>query len=48
MQRKKAFADAAKQGLWVGSAHLPFPGLGRLRADGKGYDWIPANYSVPR
>ncbi len=48
VQRKKAFADAAKQGLWVGSAHLPFPGLGRLRADGKGYDWIPANYSVPR
>jgi glyoxylase-like metal-dependent hydrolase (beta-lactamase superfamily II) len=48
VQRKKAFADAAKQGLWVGAAHLPFPGLGKLRADGKGYDWIPANYSVPR
>ena len=48
VQRKKAFAAAAKQGLWVGASHLPFPGLGHLRADGSGYDWIPVNYSVPR
>jgi glyoxylase-like metal-dependent hydrolase (beta-lactamase superfamily II) len=47
-QRRKAFAAAAKQGLWVGASHLPFPGLGHLRPDGKGYDWIPANYTVPR
>ena len=44
-QRKKAFADAAKQGYLVGIAHVPFPGLGRLRAEGKGYVWIPLNYS---
>ena len=30
-QRKKAYADAAKGGYIVGSAHLSFPGLGRLR-----------------
>ena len=48
VQRKKAFAAAAKQGQWVGASHLPFPGLGHLRPDGSGYDWIPANYSVPR
>ncbi|HJW52807.1 MAG TPA: MBL fold metallo-hydrolase [Burkholderiaceae bacterium] len=47
-QRKKAFAAAAKQGQWVGASHLPFPGLGHLRHDGSGYDWIPVNYSVPR
>ena len=47
-QRKKAFAAAAKQGQWVGASHLPFPGLGHLRPDRSGYDWIPANYSVPR
>lgn len=46
--RRKVFADAAKRGLWVGAAHVSFPGLGKLRPDGKGYDWIPANYSVPR
>lgn len=44
-QRKKAFADAAKNGYWVGSAHLPFPGIGHLRVDGKGYQFLPVNYS---
>jgi hypothetical protein len=30
------------------AAHLPFPGIGHLRADGKGYDWVPANYTALR
>jgi glyoxylase-like metal-dependent hydrolase (beta-lactamase superfamily II) len=46
-QRVKAYADAAKHGYIVGSAHLSFPGLGRLRAEGKGYAWIPVNYAAP-
>ncbi|WP_423828251.1 MBL fold metallo-hydrolase [Solimicrobium silvestre] len=47
-ERKKAYADAAQQGYMVGSAHLSFPGLGYLRAEGKGYAWIPVNYvSLP-
>jgi len=47
-QRKKAFAAAAQQGFYVGVAHVAFPGIGRLRPDGKGYRWLPANYtSVP-
>jgi len=46
--RKKAFADAAKRGYWVAAAHLPFPGIGHLRAEGNGYVFVPANYSVPR
>ncbi len=45
-QRKAAFADAAKGGYWVGSAHISFPGLGHLRANGKGYDWVPVNYNA--
>ena len=44
-QRKKAFADAAKQGYWVAGAHLAFPGIGHVRSDGKGYAWVPVNYS---
>lgn len=44
-QRQKNFADAAKKGYYVGVAHVSFPGIGKLRADGKGYDWIPVNYS---
>jgi glyoxylase-like metal-dependent hydrolase (beta-lactamase superfamily II) len=48
IQRKKAFASAAGRGHWVAAAHLPFPGIGHLRADGRGYDWIPANYTALR
>ncbi len=43
-QRQKAFADAAKNGYWVAPAHVSFPGVGHLRADGAGYRWIPINY----
>ena len=43
--RRKVFADAAKNKLWVGGAHLPFPGLGHVRADGKGYAWVPLEYA---
>jgi glyoxylase-like metal-dependent hydrolase (beta-lactamase superfamily II) len=43
-QRKKAYAEAAKQGYLVAAAHLSFPGIGRLRAEGKGYTFIPVNY----
>lgn len=43
--RAKLFAEAADQGYYVAIAHVPFPGIGRLRADGRGgYDWLPANY----
>jgi len=48
VQRKKAYADAAKNGYWVAGAHLPFPGIGHLRAAGKGYEFIPVNYTVIR
>ena len=44
-QRKQAYADAAKQGYWVAAAHLSFPGIGHLRSDGKGYSFVPANYT---
>ena len=45
-QRKKAFADAAKAGYYVALAHVSFPGIGQLRPDGKGYRWLPANYTA--
>jgi len=48
VERKKAYADAAKNGYWVAAAHLAFPGIGHLRAEGKGYVFVPANYSVVR
>ena len=45
-QRKKAYAEAAKQGYLVGVAHVSFPGIGRLRAQGSGYQWLPINYAT--
>ena len=44
-QRQKAYADAAKNGHYVAVAHVAFPGIGQVRADGKGYRWVPVNYS---
>jgi glyoxylase-like metal-dependent hydrolase (beta-lactamase superfamily II) len=46
--RKKLFDAAAKDGTLLGGAHLQFPGLGYLRAEGKGYRWIPVNYTQMR
>ena len=45
-QRKKTLADAAKQGYLVGAAHISFPGIGRLHAEGSGYVWLPVNYAA--
>lgn len=42
--RTKAFDDAAKQGYWVAAPHLSFPGIGHVRKEGKGYQWMPINY----
>jgi glyoxylase-like metal-dependent hydrolase (beta-lactamase superfamily II) len=40
---------AAAAGWLVAGAHISFPGIGHLRADGKaGYDWLPANYTLNR
>jgi glyoxylase-like metal-dependent hydrolase (beta-lactamase superfamily II) len=45
-ERMRIYADAAKNGYLVGGAHIPFPGVGRLRSAGsKGYTWVPVNYS---
>ncbi len=43
-QRQKNYADAAKKGYFVAVAHVSFPGIGQLRADGRGYDWVPTTY----
>jgi glyoxylase-like metal-dependent hydrolase (beta-lactamase superfamily II) len=48
VQRKQAYAEAAKGGYWVAAAHLPFPGVGHLRAAGAGYVFLPLPYGVIR
>jgi glyoxylase-like metal-dependent hydrolase (beta-lactamase superfamily II) len=46
VSRATVFKLAAKDGALVGAAHLQFPGLGHLRAAGKQWQWVPANYST--
>lgn len=46
IQRARAFALAAKEGHWVAASHLPFPGIGHLRSEGKRYVFVPANYTA--
>lgn len=46
--RKKEFDAAAKGGYLIGGAHLQFPGVGYLRTEGKGYRFVPVNYTQMR
>lgn len=44
--RQALFKLAAGEKLLVAGMHLPFPGLGRVRAEGDGaYAWVPAEYA---
>ena len=43
--RKKLFTDAAKDQTLLAGAHLPFPGIGQVHAEGAGYDWVPVQYA---
>lgn len=42
--RREALALAAQNRLWVAGAHLPFPGIGHVRAEQQGYAWVPVEY----
>lgn len=46
--RKKLFAEAAKDKLWVAGAHLPFPGIGHVRNEGNAYAWVPTEFGPIR
>src|SRR5471032_2069763 len=41
--RRQAYAAAARDGDLIAGAHLPFPGLGQVRATDGGYRWIAVN-----
>ena len=44
--RRQALLSASQDGYLVGGAHLSFPGIGHVRADGDGFAWMPAPYSA--
>lgn len=41
-QRRRILALAATKGYWIAGSHLPFPGVGRVRAAGAGFSFVPA------
>jgi hypothetical protein len=47
-QRQTIFADAAKNGYYAAAAHVAFPGIGKLRAEGDGYAWVPVSYILAK
>jgi glyoxylase-like metal-dependent hydrolase (beta-lactamase superfamily II) len=46
--RHAVWPQAAKEGTLLACAHVTFPGLGHLRAEGKGFAWVPLGYSPLR
>jgi glyoxylase-like metal-dependent hydrolase (beta-lactamase superfamily II) len=46
-QRLRIFRMAADTNAWVAGSHLPFPGIGHVRAAQERYFWVPGGYSVP-
>ncbi|WXL26641.1 MBL fold metallo-hydrolase [Ectopseudomonas mendocina] len=46
--RTEMLKKAAANGWWIAGAHLPFPGIGHVRTEGKAYAWVPAEYGPLR
>jgi glyoxylase-like metal-dependent hydrolase (beta-lactamase superfamily II) len=42
--RNQVFSAAATSKTWVTAAHLPFPGIGHITAEGKHFQWVPVEY----
>jgi glyoxylase-like metal-dependent hydrolase (beta-lactamase superfamily II) len=42
--RERISSDAAKNGYWIGAAHISFPGLGHVGARSNGFVWMPTEY----
>ena len=44
--REDLLVKLAADKTMIAAAHMPFPGLGRLRKadNGAGYDWVPATF----
>lgn len=43
--RKELLAQATREKWWVAGAHLPFPGFGHVRIQGKAFAWVPVEFS---
>ncbi len=48
VQRQKVFSAAAADGTIIAATHLQFPGMGRLKANGTSWQYVPVNYTRVR
>jgi glyoxylase-like metal-dependent hydrolase (beta-lactamase superfamily II) len=44
--RRALFRQFAAQRTLLAAAHISFPGIGHIRRDGNGFQWIPVPYSL--
>lgn len=44
-QRKALFKTLAEKGWVFGGSHLPFPGIGHVRAEGDAFAYVPVEYA---
>ena len=42
--RSRTLREASVAHEWVAGAHIAFPGIGHVRAEGKGFEFVPVNY----
>ncbi|MFZ5521357.1 MAG: MBL fold metallo-hydrolase [Pseudomonadota bacterium] len=43
--RRQALRQTAAARQLVAGMHLPFPGMGHVRAEGRGYEWVPIDFA---
>lgn len=43
--RRQLLSSTSAGGFWVAGAHLPFPGIGHVRAKDDAYSWVPTEFS---
>ncbi len=43
-QRSQQFKEGMTERRTVAGSHFPYPGIGHIRQDGKGYLWVPVDY----
>jgi len=43
--RNRLLSTLAREGVMIAGPHMPFPGIGRLRKEAKGYVWAPVNFT---
>ena len=42
--RQQAFSDFARNRTLIAIPHVPFPGVGHVRAVRTGFEWVPIDY----